>query len=81
MRDSSFQDISLSEVYEYDTHIVAAFALSSIHIRGQQRIEKTLGDLAELDLALHLDVDVVNNLLTRFRLPDAVAAHDGEVCL
>lgn len=70
---------SLSKVYDDDTHIVAAFTFSSVEVGRQQRIQKTLTDLGQLDFALHLDVNVVNDLLTRLGLPYTVTADDGKV--
>ena len=73
-------NLSLPKINQNDTHIVTSFTFGPINIRRQQGVQKTFGDLAELDFALHLDVNVVDNLLTGFRLPNAVAAHDGEIC-
>ena len=72
---------SLSEVYEYDAHVIATLSFGTIDVRGQQGVEEALSDLAELDFALHLDVDVINDLLTRLGLPNAVTTHDREVSL
>ena len=72
---------SLSEVYEYDAHVITAFSFGTVDVRGQQGVEEALSDLAELDLALHLDIDVVDDLLTRLGLPNAVTAHDRKVRL
>jgi len=76
-----WEHCSFSEVYDYSTHVVAAFSLGAVDIRGQQGVKEALSDLGELDLALHLYVHVVYDLLAGFRLPDAVAAHDCEVSL
>ena len=74
-----FMARSLSKVYDNDTHVVAAFSLGSVEVGRQQRIQKALTDLGQLDLALHLDVNIVDNLLTRLGLPYTVAADDGKV--
>ena len=72
---------SLPEVDEDDAHVVATFALGPVDIWGQQGVQEAFDDFVELYFALHLDVDVVHDLLTRLGLPDAVAAHDCEVSL
>jgi len=72
---------SLSEVNNYDTHIVAPFTLGTIDIGWQQCVEKTFSNLTQLHFTLHLDIDIVNNLLTSFSLPNAIASHNGKVSL
>ena len=72
---------SLPKINENDTHVVTTFAFSPVDIRRQQSIEKTFCNLAKLDFALHLDINVVNNLLASFRLPDTIAAHDSKIRL
>ena len=72
---------SLPKVNENDTHIVTSFAFSPINIRRQQSVQKTFCNLAKLYFSLHLDVNVVHNLLASFRLPNAITAHDGKIRL
>ena len=72
---------SLPKVNENDTHVVTSFSFGPVNIGRQQSIEKTFCNLTKLDFALHLDVNVVDNLLASFRLPNAIAAHDSKIRL
>jgi hypothetical protein len=72
--------ISLSEIDNYKTHIIATFALSAGHVWRDQSVKQPLAYLGDLNFSLHLNVDVINDLLTGLCFPDAIAAHDHEIC-
>ena len=73
--------VSLSKVDDYHTHVVATLTLSAVEVGRQEGIEKSLANLGQLDLALHLDVDIVNYLLGGLCFPDAIAAKNGKIRL
>ena len=70
---------SLSKVKDYDAHVVTPFAIRSRHIRREQCVHETFANFGDLYLPLHLNVNVVDDLLVCFCLPDSVAAHYYEV--
>lgn len=72
---------SLSEINNYDTHIITTFALRSINIWGKQSIHETFANFSNLYFSLHLYVNIINDLLTCFGLPDTIATYDDEICL
>jgi hypothetical protein len=73
--------LSLSEINDDNTHIIAAFALCSINIWREKGVHKSFTDLGKFDLPLHLYIDVVNDLLGSLGLPDAIAPKYDEVRL
>ena len=72
---------SFPEINNDDAHIITAFSLSSINIWGEKSIHKTLADFGNLHLSLHLYVNIVYDLLTRFGLPDTVTPNDYKIRL
>jgi hypothetical protein len=73
--------LSLPEINNDDAHVITAFALRSINIWRKKSVHKTLANFGNLHLPLHLYVNVVDNLLTCFGLPDAVTPYDHKVRL
>ena len=70
---------SFSKVNYYDTHVVAPFALSYIYVGGQEGVHETFTNFGQLHFALHLNVNIVNNLLTRFGFPNSIAPDNDKV--
>lgn len=70
---------SLSEVnYDY-THIITPFTFCSCHIWRYQSIQHTLSNLVQLDLSLHLYVNIINDLLTGLCFPYTVTSNDNKI--
>lgn len=71
--------ISAPKVNDYYAHVVAPLPFSSVDVGRQQRVQQTLDDFRKLHFPLHLNVDVINDLLACFGFPDAITPHYQEV--
>lgn len=72
-------EYSILKINNNDGHIITSFAFSSIYVGRQQSVEQTFCDFVNFHFPLHLYVDVVNDLLACFGLPNAVTAHYYEI--
>ena len=67
------------KVYEDHRQIIAAFAHGSSYIGAQTRVQPVFTNFLNPDFSLHLQVNVVHNLLVCVELPDTIASHHDEI--
>ena len=68
-----------SKVYEDHRHIVAAFAHGSSYVGAQTRVQPVFTNFLNTDFSLHLQVNIVHNLLVSVELPDTIASHHDKI--